>query len=549
MPISDSSENPKMKIWQPLLFSLFLIGGIIIGLNLQKVPSTIVNIQSESNTAHQTKGKVEELLRYIEAKYVDKIDRDKLEEEAIEAILEKLDPHSSYISASQLEEVNNNLEGNFEGVGIEFAILEDTIFVVSPVEGGPSEKVGIEAGDKIIEIMDTIVAGIGIKNEDIIKKLKGEKGTDVTIGIKRGDDEELKDFTITRDEIPINSVDVGYLVNKNTGYIKINRFSATTYKEFMSKVETLSEAGMKDLIIDVRQNPGGYLGEATRILNQLIEERNEQLVYTEGRTTARNDYKTSGQIHYEIEDVAILVDQGSASASEILAGAVQDLDRGLTIGRRTFGKGLVQEQYELSDGAALRLTVAKYYTPSGRLIQKPYKDGEDYDADIDKRYESGELNSQDSLYNAQDTSKNYYTSKGRIVYGGGGIVPDVFVPLDTSYNKEFYQYVPNFVYRYVDKNREILETIDLKMFDKTFVVNESMYKDFINYAVKKGLEDKDALYQSKIKRLAKQRIKAFIARQLFKEEGFYTIWNKEDPIFQKAIELLTKNKSLVEILD
>lgn len=545
---SKEEQTKKLNVWMPMLFGLVSAFSVYIGFQLrtstQPVQSSIKpatksisNIINKSNT-----GKLDEILRFIDSKYVDEVDQEKLINKAIESMLEELDPHSNYIKSEDLQEINESLGGSFEGVGIQFYVLNDTILVVSPVSGGPSEIVGIMAGDKIIEIEDSLVAGIGIKNEEVVGMLRGKRGSEVSVNVRRGDKDELIPFTITRDKIPDYSVDVGYMVDKEIGYLKISRFSGTTFQEFMDKVEKMNEQGMRHLIIDVRQNPGGYLSAATKIVEQIFTERN-LIVYTEGRTQRKKEYKSTGRNFYDIDKVAILIDEGSASASEILAGAIQDMNRGTIVGRRTFGKGLVQEQYNLSDGSAIRLTVARYYTPSGRCIQKEYKGKKtrEYHEDVDRRLESGEL-SQDSTI-VIDTTK-FYTVDGRIVYAGGGISPDIFVPIDEVVNNMFYvkcqQYMNEFIYELTDKQKNLTTGYEtLHDFSQKFNKSEHVFKEFIDY-----IDEKEVVYSKKEYQEAKSEIKlnlkALLARRLFKEEGFNKIMNESDPVFTKALEEIRK---------
>ena len=540
-PFEPSKE--KWKTWLPLLLAISMIIGMLVGLKLQKTPKPLVmpdDIHHRSITG-AGQGKVEELLRYIESKYVDKVDRDELVDKAIQEILEELDPHSTYISAEELKEVSEQMEGNFEGIGVEFMILEDTIRVVTPLSGGPSEAVGILAGDKIVQIADSIVAGINLNSNDVISMLRGKKGTQVKVGIRRGYENDLRFFTITRDKIPIHSVDVAYMLNEETGFIKVNRFSATTYKEFMTNMEILVEQkGMKNLILDLRHNPGGYLQEATKMLSQLFDEGDKLLVYTEGRTVHRNDYESTGRAFFDLDKIAVLVDEGSASASEIMAGAIQDWDRGLIIGRRTFGKGLVQEQYQLRDGSALRLTVARYYTPSGRLIQKSYDDVENYDEDVHDRLQSGEL---ENGNNNHADSSQYYTSKGRVVFGGGGITPDVFVPIDTllfnEYNFRLRQHIPTFIYKYIEKHQSDFNEMDLDAFLDNYLVSDQLWQEFMTFAYENGVDKNEselALVAPTIKRFLKARI----GRKLFGDEGYFSVWNQDDPVVNEALNALKK---------
>ena len=553
--VHTSEETPKkLKIWLPLLFSIVLIGGMTIGMKLKNAPLIQTpTIQEIPISGIGETGKVEELIRYIEAKYVDDVNRDELIDKAIKKILDELDPHSNYIDAEQLKSVNQQLEGNFEGVGIEFLMLDDTILVVTPITGGPSEKAGILAGDKIVSIEDTIVAGTDKPVTDIVNRLRGEQGTDVNVGIKRGHEASLRNFTITRDEIPINSVDVSYMLDEKTGYIKINRFSATTYKEFMEAMENMIEnEGMEDLVIDVRQNPGGYLLEATNILSQLFEDRKKLLVYTEGRTVNRSDYESTGRPFFKVGKLSVLIDEGSASASEILAGAIQDWDRGVIVGRRSFGKGLVQEQYNLQDGSALRLTVARYFTPSGRSIQKSYDDKAAYDKDVANRYQSGELYNADSIQILDSTQ--YYTLKeNRLVFGGGGVTPDIFVPIDTTFASDYYlklrPHVPQFVYRYLDKNGRAYNDYKLEDFRNKFTVSDQMIEEFLDYAENKDVK-KEEITTKKEKDALRLLLKARVARQYFGEKGHYFIINEDDPVVKKAMDALKyKNPLSAEVID
>ena len=539
-----SSSNPRtLKVWLPLLMSLMVVGGMVIGLKMQQVPLIQTRGSYGPNqkmTIHQG-SKIEELLRYIENRYVDEVDRDKLVDKAIRTILDELDPHSSYIDAENLKQVNEQLQGNFEGVGIEFLMVDDTILVVSPISGGPSDRVGILAGDKIISIEDSIVAGVNITFPEIVTKLRGEKGTKVHVGIQRKHGNELLYFDIERDEIPINSVDIAYMLDDKTGYIKVNRFSATTHVEFMDSLEYMVEKeGLKDLVIDLRQNPGGFLLEATKMLSQLFDEKKQLLVYTEGRTVNRSDYETTGRTFFEIGEIALLIDEGSASASEIMAGAIQDWDRGVVVGRRSFGKGLVQEQYTLRDGSALRLTVARYFTPTGRSIQKSYEPGKDYDGDLANRVRSGELFSQDSIA-ILDTLKYFTKKNNRVVYGGGGITPDLFVPVDSlELNRNFLElreHIPQFVYRQLENQTKRFEDYSVNAWIKSYRVTDQMVEDLANYAREKGVEITTAELRA-VTPLIKTRLKARVARQYYGEEGSYKVLNQADEIVKTAIKAL-----------
>lgn len=551
--MDQNQENNAIgaKVWLPLAFAVVLIGGMFIGMRLQSAAPPMV-VERGSTTGNSVgQGKIEELIRYIEAKYVDDVDRDELIQEAINEILGKLDPHSNYFTAEELQEATEQLEGSFDGIGVEFMVVDDTIVVVSPLAGGPSEAVGILAGDKIISVEDSIIAGLELTNRDIVNFLRGERGSEVRIGIKRGNESRVRNFNVTRDKIPMNSVDISYMLDEKTGYIKVNRFSATTYEEFMQGLEKLvEEKDMEDLVIDLRHNPGGYLQQATNILSQLFKDKDKLLVYTEGRAVSRNDYESSGKAFFDVDDIVVLIDEGSASASEILAGAIQDHDRGIIVGRRSFGKGLVQEQYKLRDGSALRLTVARYYTPSGRSIQKPYNDLDKYNEDVIARYESGELTEADKM-SIQDSTK-YYTADGHVVYGGGGLFPDVFVPIDTNLFSDTYlllrQYIPEFTFGYVENNNQEFSEFTLEKFAERYTVSNGLFNDFMGYVKSKGLEE--ALPNlNQVKSELKLLIKARIARQLFGDEGFFTILNAEDEMVRKALEILKEPDPLVLLKD
>jgi carboxyl-terminal processing protease len=535
--MSYTQNKKPINIWLPFLLAAVLAFGMTLGFALRPAQSGVGN-------SNQPAKHLEELIRYIDAKYVDDVDSDELAEKAIKSILKELDPHSNYISPEQIAAVNEELDGNFEGVGIQFIIQDDTIYIVDAISDGPAKAAGVRPGDKIIMIEDSLVAGTGLKSEDVITKLKGEKNTTVNIKVKRNGQKELLPFKITRDRIPIYSVDAGYMLNDETGYIKVNRFSATTVQEFNGKLKEFEEEGMKDLVIDLRQNPGGYLNAATGILNQLFGDK-KLLVYTEGTHYNKNEYKSSGRNFHQIEDVILLIDEGSASASEIVAGALQDWERGTIIGRRSFGKGLVQEQYDLSNGGALRLTVARYYTPSGRSIQKPYDEGRSsYNDEMYDRFESGELTNQDSIQ-ITDTTK-YYTSKNRVVYGGGGITPDIFIPIDKLIDNKYYTesvgFVAPFVYHHLDTHREDYRKYEtVRDFSKSVTISDKMLNDFAKYAKSEGVEMVQADFEKAKKELA-ILIKANIGRQFFATEGFFQILNESDVMIKRALKELKKSK-------
>lgn len=548
----NQENNPiGAKVWLPLAFALVLIGGMFIGMQLQSATPPMVVERSNIAGSDVGQGKIEELIRYIEAKYVDDVDRDVLIQEAIDEILGKLDPHSTYFTVEELREATEQLEGSFDGIGVEFMIVDDTVVVVTPLAGGPSEAVGIMAGDKIVSVEDSVIAGIGLTNRDIVNFLRGDRGSEVRVGIKRGNEAKVRQFDIVRDKIPDNSVDIAYMLDEKTGYIKVNRFSATTYEEFMQGLEKLvEEKNMEDLVIDLRHNPGGYLQQATNILSQLFKEKDKLLVYTEGRSVRRNNYKSSGRSFFEVGDIVVLIDESSASASEILAGAIQDHDRGIIVGRRSFGKGLVQEEFKLRDGSALRLTVARYYTPSGRSIQKPYDDLDEYNQDMIARFESGELTEADKMA-IQDSTK-YYTADGHVVYGGGGLFPDIFVPIDTILFSDSYlllrQYVSEFTFSYVGENEQEYNEYTLDKFADRYTISDGLFGKFLEYAKRKGLEE-PLPNLNQVKGELKLLIKARIARQLFGDEGFFTVINSDDDMVRKALEILKEPDPLVLLKD
>ena len=488
------------------------------------------------------------VLNYIDQFYVDDVDENQLVETAIKKMLKELDPHSVYISKEEVAKMNEPLIGNFEGVGIQFNVLNDTILVVATIPGGPSEKVGIQAGDKIIKIDNEIVAGVEIKNSGVVDRLRGKKGSEVTVEIKRYDKKRLIPYTIIRDKIPLFSVDASFMATPETGYIKVNRFAAKTPQEFKNALYELKEDGMKNLIVDLQGNSGGYLNAAFQMVDEFLDS-GKLIVYTEGKNSPRNDMNATVYGNYEEGRLIILVDQYSASASEILSGAVQDWDRGLVIGRRTFGKGLVQRPFTVSDGSQIRLTIANYYTPSGRFIQKPYTEGSsDYRNDINTRFESGEL-TEEIIADYPDSLK-FETANGRTVYGGGGVTPDIFVPLDTTRSSEFYTEVRrkgllnNFALTYVDKHRDLLGSIytTIEQFDREFAWEGELMDEFIALAEKDEIEATE-LDLEKSEKFIGVQLKALIARNIFDGEAFYYVYNKEmDDTYKAALDAIDKNK-------
>ena len=475
--------------------------------------------------------------------YVDQVDDNKLVESAIKGMLEELDPHSTYSTPEEVKRMNEPLQGNFDGIGIQFNMAEDTLFVIQPVSGGPSEKVGILAGDRIVMVNDTLIAGVKMSTEDVMRRLKGPKGTQVNVKVLRRGVPELLSFTIRRDKIPVYSLDASYMIAPKIGYIKINRFAATTHEEFMDALATLKGQGMKDLILDLQGNGGGYLNAAIDIANEFLGEK-ELIVYTEGRRSARRDFYANGNGKHQFGKLVVLVDEYSASASEIVSGAVQDWDRGMVVGRRTFGKGLVQRPIDLPDGSMIRLTISRYYTPAGRCIQKPYENTENYAADLIERYNRGEMMSADSIH-FPDSLKCTTLKKGRIVYGGGGIMPDYFVPVDTTLYTDYHRQISykgvllKVHYQLIDSYRKEWnkQFKDYASFAQNFELTEPMMQRLTDEATKAGISYHEEQYR-KSEPLLKLQLKALIARDLWDMNEYYHTINAVDESVKKALELL-----------
>tara|TARA_B100000900_G_scaffold75514_1_gene60342 strand:+ start:95 stop:1705 length:1611 start_codon:yes stop_codon:yes gene_type:complete len=531
-------NNKKSSIKNLFIVLFTLTLGIYLGKYLA-VPNQYIHISKSGELP-----KLVELLKYLEFNYVDAIDLDSLQEEVIATTLGSLDPHSSYIPIDEIQEITESMQGNFEGIGVQFQIINDTIVVISPISGGPSQRKGIQAGDKIVKVDTMNVAGVGFTNKDVLKTLKGDKGTKVLLFIKRKNVDQLLEFNITRDKIPISSIDVSYMVNNQVGYIKVNRFSGTTEEEFISALNGLKRKGMNKLILDLRSNPGGYLSAAINMVDEFLP-KGKTVVYTEGAFRNKQIYKSSNYGGFKKEMLTILIDEGSASASEIVAGAIQDHDRGTIIGRRTFGKGLVQEQNQMSDGAAFRLTTARYYTPSGRCIQKPYtKNTDRYHKEAIERYTNGELYHKDSIKIAD--SLKFFTHEGRIVFGGGGISPDYFIPLDTTGRSEWLydvlaeNMINTFVFDYVGAHKkELSKYKSAAEFDDKFKINERVFNKFIEITKDKGVKGSIAEIETS-KDWINMRIKALIARQKWGDEGFYRAVNNDDRMIVKALNLFNE---------
>lgn len=527
----------KNKSLMPIIYSAILVAGIFLGIYLAKSNGITAASQSNDDMSY-----INDVFSLIDKEYVDTINIKDLQVKAVTHILESMDPHSEYIKPEVLDDVNDNLQGSFHGIGVSFRIEKDTIAIINTIKGGPSEKVGIMAGDRIVYVGDTLVAGTKVTNKDAMRLLKGPKKTKVDVKIKRRGVDELLDFTIVRDVIPTHSVDVAYMIDNEIGFVKMTKFSATTHKEFVEAIKKLKSEGMKKLILDLRDNTGGYLGESVGVVDELLED-NKLIVYTEGEHRERAYLFSRHRGLWEDKDVVVLINEGSASASEIVAGALQDNDRGTIIGRRSFGKGLVQEQFDLGENGALRLTVARYYTPTGRCIQKPFTGNkEEYLLEEYSRYTTGEMFNIDSIHFAD--SLKYITPKGRIVYGGGGIMPDIYVPLENDSSHYFFNKMANsgilfqYAFDYADAHRKkILSYGDVKNFDKKFVFTDAMFDELMRRAEEKKITGNKA-DKDKARELSEPLFKAYVARDVFGDEAFYVLYEPIDEILQEAISKL-----------
>lgn len=534
----SSNKNRLM----PFLLAICLVAGILIGTfytnHFSGNKLGIINTSSN---------KLNALLHIIDEQYVDTVSMFNLVEEAMPQILAELDPHSSYIPAKDLEAVNSDLKGSFSGIGVQFTIQDDTIHINSVIQGGPSEKVGLLAGDRIVEVDDSSFVGKIVTNSEAMRRLKGEKGSKVKLGIYRPGEKEILHFTVVRGDIPVKSIDAAYMINDKFGYVKVNKFGETTYPELLVALAQLSQANCKGMIIDLRGNTGGYMAAAIQMVNEFLP-NNKLIVYTEGRKSPRENYTSNGTGSSQTMPLIVLMDEGSASASEIFAGAIQDNDRGTIIGRRSFGKGLVQQPIEFSDGSAIRLTIARYYTPSGRCIQKPYEKGNDaeYEMDIITRYEHGEFFSADSI--KQNIKEIYHTSLGRTVYGGGGIMPDIFVPQDTTGMTSYYRMaatrglIVRYTLDYTDKNRNKLKEYDTSQKMEAYLKTQNLLEKFAEYAEKKGLKRRNILMY-KSKQLFEESLYGNIIYNMLGIEAYITYSNLTDKTVQKALEVLEKGES------
>ena len=527
----DQPKNSKYQISLPLILCIGLAGGLLIGAN--------INSKSAKHTDNSEIEKLREVLSLVQNEYVDKGKTDEVVEDAISHILGKLDPHSAYIPARDKVEANEDLRGNFEGIGIEFSIFHDTLVVVAALAGGPSEAVGLRPGDRIVKVNDKVIANIKLSNLDVQKYLKGPKGTEVKIEVLRKRKKSPIEFTIVRDKIPQTSVDAAYMIDKEIGYIKISRFSQTTYEEFKKGLDQLKKDGMKKLVLDLQGNPGGYMDQAIDVADEFLP-KGEKIVFTHGQESRYNENAIATEKgDFEKGDLIVLVNEGSASAAEIVSGALQDNDRAIVVGRRSYGKGLVQRPFDLNDGSEVRLTISRYYTPSGRSIQKPYQDLDAYDKDIVKRYKHGEFFHADSIH--FNDSLKYHTLNGRTVYGGGGIMPDYFVPLDTTHSSKYFSElfaancIREYAFNYAEENKSLLEKMGYVNYLDKFVVNDRM----LAQVVAMGEREKVKANPSDLARnksVFQIFLKSEIARRVWGNPSAYPIINENNEVLQQVLK-------------
>lgn len=534
-------KKRRLAVWLPVIIALSIALGIFIGNHYLSLTQGKRHIYSSGN-------KINAILDIIDEQYVDTVNMKKLVEDAIPKIFSELDPHSVYIPAKDAQRVNEELEGSFSGIGVSFNMQTDTILVINVIPGGPSEKAGLHPFDRIITINDSVYAGNSSDQEKIMKTLRGTKNSTVRLGVKRKKEPELIYFDVTRGDVPVNSVDVAYEVSKGIGYIKVSKFGRTTYNEFITAIAKLKQADCTSFVIDLRGNTGGYMEAAINMVNEFMPE-GRLVVYAEGKAFPRNDMYTNGTGTCQEAPVVILTDEFSASASEIFAGAIQDNDRGLIVGRRTFGKGLVQSPIQLSDGSEIRLTIARYYTPSGRSIQKKYElgNGGDYEQDIYNRFMHGEFDSADSI--KQNGMEKYETAMGRPVYGGGGIMPDIFIPRDTTGITSYFSHVVNsgalnlYALEYSDRNFEKLSAFKTYQELYKYLQSQPLLSDFTDYAASKDIKKRPTLINISGPLIVKQ-LQAYIVRNFFDEDGFYPIFMNDDVTLKRAIKVLNEGKSL-----
>ena len=533
-------KNKRLAVWLPVIIALSIALGIFVGNHYLRLTQGKRHIYSSGN-------KINAILDIIDEQYVDTVDMKQLVEDAIPKVFSELDPHSVYIPAKDAQRANEDLEGSFSGIGVSFNMQTDTILVINVIPGGPSEKAGLKPFDRIITINDSLYAGNKSDQEVIMKTLRGAKNSTVKLGIKRKNEPELLYFDVTRGDVPVSSVDVSYEVSKGIGYIKVSKFGRTTYNEFITAIAKLKQAGCTSFVIDLRGNTGGYMDAAINMVNEFMPE-GRLIVYTEGKAFPRNDVYTNGTGTCQDAPIVVLTDEFSASASEIFSGAIQDNDRGTIIGRRSFGKGLVQQPIDFSDGSAIRLTIARYYTPSGRCIQKPYVKGNDanYEMDILTRYEHGEFFSQDSI--KQDQSQIFETSLGRPVYGGGGIMPDIFVPQDTTGMTSYYRMAVNrgltiqFAFQYTDNHRAEMQKYETEESLLQYLKHQNILEQFARFAENKGLKRRNILMY-KSQKLFETNLYGNIIYNMLGMEAYIEYLNKSDKTVLKALEVLDKGES------
>ena len=531
----------KSNRYMPLWLALCVILGILIGTFYANHFSG-----NRLNIINSGSNRLNNLLHVIDDQYVDSVNMNDLVEKAIPQILAELDPHSTYISAKDVQAANDDLRGSFSGVGIEFVIRKDTVHIQNVIEGGPAENAGLQAGDKIVSVDDEKFVGEIVTNEEAMRRLKGPRGTKVKIGVMRYHQPDVKYYTVTRDDITTSSISATYMLDNVTGYIKIKNFGENTWGEVLSSLAQLESEGFERLVIDLRDNVGGYMTSAIQIADEFLP-RNCRIVYTEGRKQPRQEFMSTGKGSYQKIPLVVLINEGSASASEIFAGAIQDNDRGTVIGRRSFGKGLVQQQMDFADGGLIRLTIARYYTPSGRCIQKPYTDGKDrdYEEDLLQRYQRGEYFSQDSI---KHTGPAYHTRIGRTVYGGGGITPDIFVPEDTTDVTSYYKeaamsgLILQFAFEYTDENRDKMKSIKSMKDLLSYLKRQNLVELFANYAEKNGLKRRNLMIQ-KSHSLLDKYINSRIIYNMLDEQAWMEYLNIDDPTVAKALKVLRANEA------
>ncbi len=531
----------KSNRYMPLLLALCVIVGILIGTFYANHFSG-----NRLNIINSGSNRLNNLLHVIDDQYVDSVNMNDLVEKAIPQILAELDPHSVYISAKDVQTATDDLKGSFSGVGIEFVIRKDTIHIQNVIEGGPAESAGLLAGDKIVSVDDKPFVGKEVTNEEAMRRLKGPRGTKVKIGVLRYRQKDVKYYTVTRDDITTSSISATYMLDKNTGYIKIKNFGENTWGEVLSSLARLEAEGFENLVIDLRDNSGGYMTSAIQIADEFLP-RDCRIVYTEGRKQPRQEFKSTGKGSYQHIPLVVLINEGSASASEIFAGAIQDNDRGTVIGRRSFGKGLVQQQMDFADGGLIRLTIARYYTPSGRCIQKPYADGKDkdYEEELLLRYQHGEYFSQDSI---KHTGPAYHTRIGRTVYGGGGITPDIFVPEDTTNITSYYKeaaisgLILQYAFEYTDENRDKMKSMKSMSALLSYLRRQNLVEHFATYAEKNGLQRRNLMIQ-KSHSLLDKYINSRIIYNMLDEQAWMEYLNVDDPTILKALQVFKEGKA------